>query len=157
MLQFLVRRVLAVIPVLAVVAVIVFLILRLTPGDPAAVIAGNAATLEDIARIRKQLGLEEPLLVQFWIWLKGVLQGDLGHSFYYRMPVTELMGQRLQPTFALATFTIFLAVIVAVPLGVLAAWKHGSWLDRGLMGFSVLGFSIPVFVLGYILIWIVSL
>jgi peptide/nickel transport system permease protein len=157
MLQFLARRLLAVIPVLAVVAVIVFLILRLTPGDPAAVIAGNSATLEDIARIRKQLGLEEPLLVQFWIWVKGIFAGDLGHSFYYRMPVTELMGQRLEPTFALATFTIILAVTIAVPLGVLAAWKHGSWLDRGLMGFSVLGFSIPVFVLGYILIWIVSL
>jgi peptide/nickel transport system permease protein len=157
MLQFLARRLLAVIPVLAVVAVIVFLILRLTPGDPAAVIAGNSATLEDIARIRKQLGLEEPLLVQFWIWVKGIFAGDLGHSFYYRMPVTELMGQRLEPTFALATFTIILAVSIAVPLGVLAAWKHGSWLDRGLMGFSVLGFSIPVFVLGYILIWIVSL
>ena len=157
MLQFLIRRLLAVIPVLAVVAVIVFLILRLTPGDPAAVIAGNSATLEDIARIRKTLGLEEPLLVQFWIWLKGIFAGDLGHSFYYRMPVTELMGQRLEPTFALATFTIILAVSIAVPLGVLAAWKHGSWLDRGLMGFSVLGFSIPVFVLGYILIWIVSL
>ena len=157
MLQFLVRRLLAVIPVLAVVAVIVFLILRLTPGDPAAVIAGNSATLEDIARIRKTLGLEEPLLVQFWIWVKGIFAGDLGHSFYYRMPVTELMGQRLEPTFALATFTIILAVSIAVPLGVLAAWKHGSWLDRGLMGFSVLGFSIPVFVLGYILIWIVSL
>jgi peptide/nickel transport system permease protein len=157
MLQFLIRRLLAVIPVLFVVAVVVFLILRLTPGDPAAVIAGNSATLEDIANIRKQLGLEEPLLVQFGIWFKGILTGDLGHSFYFRLPVTELIGQRLEPTFMLATCTIVLAVLVAVPLGVLAAWKHGGWLDRGLMGFSVLGFSIPVFVLGYILIYIVSL
>jgi peptide/nickel transport system permease protein len=157
MLQFLLRRLLAVIPVLFVVAVVVFLILRLTPGDPAAVIAGNSATLEDIANIRKQLGLEEPLLVQFGIWFKGILTGDLGHSFYYRLPVTELIGQRLEPTFMLGTCTIVLAVLVAVPLGVLAAWKHGGWLDRGLMGFSVLGFSIPVFVLGYILIYIVSL
>ncbi|MEO7761305.1 MAG: ABC transporter permease [Casimicrobiaceae bacterium] len=157
MLQFLIRRLLAVIPVLLVVAVIVFLILRLTPGDPAAVIAGNNATLEDIANIRKQLGLEEPLLTQFVIWFKGLLVGDFGHSFYYRLPVTELIGQRLEPTVALALCTILFTVLVAVPLGVLAAWKHGSWLDRGLMGFSVLGFSIPVFVLGYILIWIVSL
>ncbi|MEO8135217.1 MAG: ABC transporter permease [Betaproteobacteria bacterium] len=145
------------IPVLFVVAVVVFLILRLTPGDPAAVIAGNSATLEDIARIRKELGLEEPLLTQFGIWLMGILRGDLGHSFYYRLPVTELISQRLEPTFMLATCTIVLAVLVSVPLGVLAAWRHGGWLDRGLMGFSVLGFSIPVFVLGYILIYIVSL
>ncbi|MFS8084931.1 MAG: ABC transporter permease [Acidobacteriota bacterium] len=157
MLQFLIRRLLAVIPVLFVVAVVVFLILRLTPGDPAAVIAGNSGTLEDIARIRKQLGLEEPLLVQFGIWFKGILTGDLGHSFYFRLPVTELIGQRLEPTFMLASFTIVIAVLVAVPLGVLAAWRHGGWLDRGLMGFSVLGFSIPVFVLGYILIYVVSL
>jgi peptide/nickel transport system permease protein len=157
MLQFLIRRLLAVIPVLFVVAVVVFLILRLTPGDPAAVIAGNSATLEDIANIRRQLGLEEPFLVQFGIWFKGILTGNLGHSFYYRLPVTELIAQRLEPTFMLASFTMLLAVLVAVPLGVLAAWRHGGWLDRGLMGFSVLGFSIPVFVLGYILIYIVAL
>ena len=157
MLQFLIRRLLAVIPVLFVVAVVVFLILRLTPGDPAAVIAGNSATLEDIANIRRQLGLDEPLLTQFGIWFKGILAGNLGHSFYFRLPVTELIGQRLEPTFMLALCTIVLAVLVSVPLGVLAAWRHGGWLDRGLMGFSVLGFSIPVFVLGYILIYIVSL
>ena len=157
MLNFLLRRILAVIPVLLVVAVIVFLILRLTPGDPAAVIAGNSASLDDIVRIRKELGLEEPLLTQFFIWFRGVLTGDLGHSFYFRLPVTELIAQRLEPTFMLALCTIILTVTVAVPLGVLAAWRHGGWLDRGLMGFSVLGFSIPVFVLGYILIYVVSL
>ena len=157
MLNFLLRRILAVIPVLLVVAVIVFLILRLTPGDPAAVIAGNSASLDDIVRIRKELGLEEPLLTQFFIWFRGVLTGDLGHSFYFRLPVTELIAQRLEPTFMLALGTIILTVTVAVPLGVLAAWRHGGWLDRGLMGFSVLGFSIPVFVLGYILIYVVSL
>ena len=157
MLNFLLRRILAVIPVLLVVAVIVFLILRLTPGDPAAVIAGNSASLDDIVRIRKELGLEEPLLTQFFIWFRGVLTGDLGHSFYFRLPVTELIAQRLEPTFMLALGTIILTVTIAVPLGVLAAWRHGGWLDRGLMGFSVLGFSIPVFVLGYILIYVVSL
>ena len=109
MLQFVIRRLLAVIPVLFVVAVVVFLILRLTPGDPAAVIAGNSATLEDIANIRKQLGLDEPLLTQFGIWFKGILTGNLGHSFYFRLPVTELIGQRLEPTFMLALCTITLA------------------------------------------------
>jgi len=156
-LRFILRRLLAVIPVLLVVTVIVFLILRLTPGDPAAVIAGNSATLEDIAKIRTSLGLDEPLVVQFFIWFGHVLKGDLGHSFYYRLPVTELIGQRLEPTVMLSALTMAITVLVAVPLGVLAAWKHGSWLDRGLIGFSVLGFSVPVFVLGYILIWLVSL
>ena len=157
MLSFLLRRIAAVVPVLFIVAVIVFLILRLTPGDPAAVIAGNSATLDDIARIRKQLGLEEPLLTQFLIWIKGVVTGDLGHSFYFRLPVTELIVQRLEPSFMLATFTILMSVAIAVPMGVLAAWKHGSWFDRGLMGFSVFGFSIPGFVLAYMLIYVVSL
>ena len=157
MLSFLLRRIAAVIPVLFIVAVIVFLILRLTPGDPAAVIAGNSATLDDIARIRKQLGLEEPLLTQFLIWIRGVVTGDLGHSFYFRLPVTELIVQRLEPSFMLATFTILMSVAIAVPMGVLAAWKHGSWFDRGLMGFSVFGFSIPGFVLAYMLIYVVSL
>ena len=157
MFRFLLRRILAVFPVLFIVAVIVFLILRLTPGDPAAVIAGNSASLDDIARIRKSLGLEEPLLTQFFIWIKGVVTGDLGHSFYFRLPVTELIAQRLEPSAMLATMTILMSVSIAVPLGVLAAWKHGSWFDRGLMGFSVFGFSIPGFVLAYILIYVVSL
>ena len=157
MFRFLLQRILAVFPVLFIVAVIVFLILRLTPGDPAAVIAGNSASLDDIARIRKSLGLEEPLLTQFFIWIKGVVTGDLGHSFYFRLPVTELIAQRLEPSAMLATMTILMSVSIAVPLGVLAAWKHGSWFDRGLMGFSVFGFSIPGFVLAYILIYVVSL
>ena len=157
MLSFIGRRLLATVPVLLVVAVFVFGLLRLTPGDPAASIAGNNATLDDIAQVRKNLGLDEPLIVQFGKWSKAALTGDFGHSYYFRMPVTELIGQRLQPTVSLATLTILIAVLVAVPLGALAAWRHGGWLDRGLMTFSVLGFSIPVFVLGYILIWIVSL
>jgi peptide/nickel transport system permease protein len=95
--------------------------------------------------------------VQFGIWMGKLLSGDLGQSYYYRMPVTALIAQRLEPTFALATLTILLSILVAVPLGVLAAWKHGGWFDRGLMAFSVMGFSVPVFVLAYLLIWFVSL
>ena len=122
MFRFLAQRILAVFPVLFIVAVIVFLILRLTPGDPAAVIAGNSASVEDIVRIRKSLGLEEPLLTQFFIWIKGVVTGDLGHSFYFRLPVTELIAQRLEPSAMLALMTILMSVSIAVPLGVLAAW-----------------------------------
>ena len=147
----------ATIPVLGVVAVLVFLLLRLTPGDPAAILAGDAATGEQIAAIRADLGLDQPLIVQFGIWLGKVLTGDLGQSFYFRIDVATLIGQRLEPTFALATLTILIAVVIAVPLGALAAWRFGGWLDRALMGFSVLGFSVPVFVLAYLLIWLVSL
>ena len=157
MLRFLLQRLLALVPVLFTVAVIVFLILRLTPGDPAAVIAGNNATNEDIDRIREQLGLTKPLLTQFMIWLGGVLQGDLGYSFYLGKPVTQLIAQRIEPTLSLAAGTMVLAVLVAVPLGTLAAWRMGGWLDRMLSGFAVAGFSVPVFVIGYVLIYVFAI
>ncbi len=138
-------------------AVLVFLLLRLTPGDPAAILAGDAATSEQIERIRDGLGLNRPLVVQFGIWLGKVLRGDLGQSFYFRIDVATLIGQRLEPTLALTALTVLIAVLIAVPLGVAAAWRFGGWLDRALMGFSVLGFSVPVFVLAYLLIWLFSL
>ena len=119
--------------------------------------AGDAASAEQIERIRAGLGLDRPILVQFGIWLGKILAGDLGESFYFRIKVATLIGQRLEPTFALATLTLFFAVLVSIPLGVVAAWRFGGWFDRALMGFSVLGFSIPVFVLAYLLIWLVSL
>jgi peptide/nickel transport system permease protein len=157
MTAFIVRRLAATIPVLLVVAVVVFFLLRLTPGDPAAILAGDAASAEQIERIRASLGLDRSIVAQFGIWFGNLLAGDLGESFYFKMKVTELIGQRLEPTLALATLTIAIAVLVAVPLGVLAAWRFGGWFDRALMGFSVLGFSVPVFVLAYILIYVVSL
>src|SRR5687768_10481280 len=157
MVGFIVRRLLATIPVLLIVAVLVFLMLRLTPGDPAAILAGDAANAEQIAAIRASLGLDRSLPVQFAIWLGNLLQGELGQSYFYKMQVSTLIGQRLEPTLALATLTIIFAVIVSIPLGVIAAWRFGGWFDRALMGFSVMGFSVPVFVLAYILIWIVSL
>ena len=157
MLAYIARRLLATVPVLLIVAVLVFLMLRLTPGDPAAILAGDAANTEQIARIRESLGLERPVVVQFGIWIGQLLSGDLGESFYYKIKVATLIGQRVEPTFALATLTILIAIVVAVPLGVLAAWRFGGWFDRALMGFSVLGFSVPVFVLAYILIYLVSL
>jgi len=157
MLNFIARRLLATIPVLLVVAVLVFLLLRLTPGDPAAILAGDAASTDQIARIRAGLGLDRPIVVQFGIWFGQLLAGDLGESFYYKTQVATLIGQRLEPTLSLAALTMVLAVLVAVPLGIVAAWRFGGWLDRALMGFSVLGFSVPVFVLAYLLIWLLSL
>jgi peptide/nickel transport system permease protein len=157
MLNFIARRVLATVPVLAIVAVLVFLLLRLTPGDPAAILAGDAASPAQIAQIRANLGLERPIVVQFGIWLGQLFAGDLGESFYYKIKVTELIAQRLEPTLSLAALTMVFAVLVSVPLGAIAAWRFGGWFDRVLMGFSVLGFSVPVFVLAYMLIWLVSL
>ena len=157
MYAFIARRLLSTIPVLLIVAVLVFSLLRLTPGDPAAIMAGDAATGEQIERIRAGLGLDRPIVVQFGIWLAKLARGDLGESFYFRIKVTELIAQRLEPTFALATLTILIAIAISIPLGVIAAWRFGSWFDRALMGFSVMGFSVPVFVLAYLLIWLVSL
>jgi peptide/nickel transport system permease protein len=157
MYRFILTRLLSTIPVLLIVAVLVFSLLRLTPGDPAAIMAGDAATGEQIERIRAGLGLDRPIVVQFGIWLAKLARADLGESFYFRIKVTELIAQRLEPTFALATLTILIAIAISIPLGVIAAWRFGGWFDRALMGFSVMGFSVPVFVLAYLLIWLVSL
>ncbi|MEM8688913.1 MAG: ABC transporter permease [Pseudomonadota bacterium] len=157
MLGYVIRRVLATIPVMVIVAAFVFLMLRLSPGDPASVIAGDYATAEDIVRIREQLGLNEPILVQFTKWIAGLAQGDLGTSIFTNLPVTTLIAQRIEPTIMLTLTTIIFTVLVAVPLGTIAAWKAGSWVDRAVMVFSVAGFSVPVFVLGYILIYVISI
>lgn len=157
MLGFVVRRLLATIPVMGVVALFVFLMLHLSPGDPATVIAGDYASPADIERIRAKLGLDQPLHIQFGTWVWSLLQGDLGISIFSNLPVTQLIGQRLEPTLLLALTTLIITVVVAVPMGVIAAWKAGTWIDRSIMIFAVVGFSIPVFVLGYILIYFVSL
>ncbi len=157
MLGYLLRRVLAAIPVMGVVALFVFLLLRLTPGDPAAVIAGDNATSDQIDAIRAKLGLNEPIWTQFAIWIGDVLQGNFGESFFFKKTVAELIAQRVEPTLALAVCTLIIAIATAVPLGVLAAYRQGSLLDRIVMGFSVLGFSVPVFVVGYALIYLFSI
>jgi peptide/nickel transport system permease protein len=131
--------------------------LRLTPGDPASIIAGAAATSQDIVDIRQKLGLDRPIVTQFFIWLGHVLSGDFGESFFYKKQVAELVADRVGPTLALATLTMALSIMISVPLGVVAAYRQGTWLDRIVMGFSVLGFSVPVFVIGYALIYLFSI
>ena len=153
MLAFVARRLAALVPVLVVVSLVVFLILRLAPGDPAAVIAGNNATEHDIAKIRVELGLDRSWPVQYGIWITHVLQGDLGHSFYLNKPVSRLIADRMGPTLSLALGTALLAVGLAVPLGTLAAWRMGGVLDRALSALAVAGFSVPVFVIAYVLIY----
>ncbi|MGI6247427.1 MAG: ABC transporter permease [Pseudochelatococcus sp.] len=154
MLGFIVKRVFAAIPVLFMVAIIVFLMLRLSPGDPAIMIAGSNATAEQLTALRESMGLNKPLLQQLEIWLGAVLTGDFGVSLVSGQPVTRLVMDRFMPTLALSLSTIALAVVVAIPVGVIAAWRQGRWPDRLVMAGSVLGFSVPVFIIGYVLILI---
>lgn len=157
MLRLVLSRLMAAIPVMGMVAVFVFLMLRLSPGDPAAILAGDSATPEVIAAIRADLGLDKPIPQQFAAWIGQLAQGDLGRSVISKQPVTMMIGQRLEPTLSLAFTTLIFAILVAVPMGIIAAWRHGRWLDRGIMALSVTGFSVPVFVLGYILIFVFSI
>ncbi len=157
MLAYAIRRILTTIPVMLVVAFFVFSLLYIAPGDPAAIIAGDQATPADIVRIRASLGLDRPFLVRFGEWLWHILHGDLGTSIFTNLPVAHMMAQRIEPTLSLMVLTIIFAIVVAIPLGVVAAWKHGSWIDRGVMMIAVFGFSTPVFVVGYLLAYIFAL
>jgi peptide/nickel transport system permease protein len=157
LLAYVVRRILATIPVMGVVAVFVFSLLYLSPGDPAAIIAGDQANSEVVEQIRQQLGLNQPFLQQFGNWLWKILHGDLGHSIFVNQPVSQMILQRVEPTLALAISALLISVAIAVPLGVLAAWKAGTWIDRVVMAFAVLGFSFPTFVIGYLLIFAFAL
>ena len=157
MLAYVLRRLAATIPVMLIVAVLVFLMLRLTPSDPAAIIAGDNANSEQVAEIRQRLGLDQPILTQFVIWIEQDPAGRSGRVVLLQEAGGRADRRPLEPTLSLALFTIVLAVLVAVPLGVLAAYRHGSWLDRIVMGFSVLGFSVPVFVIGYMLIYVFAI
>jgi peptide/nickel transport system permease protein len=157
MFAYVIGRLLATIPVMTVVAVFVFFLLRIAPGDPAAIIAGDDATTQDIENIRAKLGLDRPMFEQFVVWCWRLAQGDLGISIFSNLPVTQLIGQRLEPTLALTLSTLLVAVVLAIPMGVVAAWKARSLADRVVMGFAVMGFAVPVFLAGYILIYIFSI
>ena len=157
MLSFIVNRLIATVPVLGMVAIFVFLMLRMASGDPAAILAGDNGTPQQIEEIRRALGLNEPIATQLWIYFTDILRGDLGTSYFFKKPVSELMLLRVGPTLALATTTLIITILVAVPIGVMAAYRHGSWIDRGVMAFSVMGFSVPIFVVGYILVYIFAM
>ena len=157
MLSYILRRIVSTLPVMGIVAMFVFSLLYITPGDPAAVIAGDQASPADIEKIRHGLGLDRPFLVQFGAWAWGILHGDLGTSIFTNLPVSSLIAQRIEPTLSLMMLTLVLTIVVAVPLGVVAAWKAGSWVDRTIMAFAVFAFSLPVFVVGYVLAYVFAL
>ena len=154
---YLARRVLSTIPVMLIVALFVFSLLYIAPGDPAAIIAGDQATPADVERIRAGLGLDRPFLVRFGEWFWHVLNGDLGVSIFTNLPVTKMIAQRIEPTVSLMLLTLVLSICIAVPMGVLAAWNHGTWIDRIIMVLAVFGFSVPVFVVGYLLAYVFAL
>ncbi len=157
MLAYVIRRALSTIPVMAIVALFVFSLLYIAPGDPAAIIAGDQATPADVERIRAGLGLDRPFLIRFGEWFWRVINGDLGVSIFTNLPVTRMIEQRIEPTVSLMALTLVLSIGVAVPMGVIAAWNAGRWPDRLIMVFAVLGFSVPVFVVGYLLAYLFAL
>ncbi len=154
MLAYTIRRILMAVPVMLVVALVVFGLLYLTPGDPALVIAGDQASPEDVARIRVSLGLDQPVYVRFGTWLIHILRGDLGMSIFSSQPVAYLIGQRLEPTVSLLILSVLLAILIGVPFGVFAAWKPGRVADRTMTLYTTTGFSVPVFVAGYALAYV---
>lgn len=157
MLAYAVRRIASTVPVMLLVALFVFSLLYISPGDPAAIIAGDQATPADVERIRVSLGLDRPFVVRFGDWLWHIIHGDLGTSIFTNLPVTHMIEQRIEPTLSLMVLTLILSLACAIPMGVLAAWKHGSWIDRLVMVTAVIGFSTPVFVVGYVLAYIFAL
>ena len=157
MFAYILRRVVSTIPVMAVVALLVFSLLYIAPGDPATIIAGDQASPADIERIRISLGLDRPFLVRFASWAWDVLHGDLGSSIFTNLPVTHMIAQRIEPTVSLMLITLVISLVFAIPLGVVAAWKQGSWIDRFAMVLSTAGFSVPVFVIGYVLAYVFAL
>ncbi len=157
MYAYIIRRVISTIPVMLIVALFVFSLLYLAPGDPAAIIAGDQATPDDVERIRASLGLDRPFLIRFTEWLFRVIRGDLGVSIFTNLPVSHMIQQRLEPTFSLMFLTLVIALGCAIPMGVIAAWKQGTWIDRAVMVVAVMGFSVPVFVVGYVLAYTFAL
>src|ERR1700716_4120796 len=157
MVSYISRRILATIPVMAIVALFVFSLLYIAPGDPAGGVAGAQRAPADVEHIRQSLGLDGPFLGQFGTWLWGILHGDLGTSIFTNLPVASLIAQRIEPTLSLMAITLVLTILIAVPLGVVAAWKAGSWVDRTIMAFAVFAFSLPVFVVGYVLAYVFAL
>jgi peptide/nickel transport system permease protein len=156
-LRYVIGRLLAAIPILAFVAVFIFSLIHIAPGDPAVQVAGDNASPQQLEQIREKMNLNKPLWEQFGMWVSGLARGDLGNSIFSNQPVSKLIAQRIEPTFLLALYTIIIALAIAIPLGVIAAYKPATWIDNLAMAGSVLGFSVPVFVIGYGLMFLFAI
>jgi peptide/nickel transport system permease protein len=151
---FAMRRLATMLPIMLIVALLVFSLLYFAPGDPAVLLAGDQASPQQIAAIRQNLGLDQPFIPRFIGWIGGLLKGDLGTSIVSNVPVTTLIAQRLEPTLSLMVLTLLWSLIVSVPLALIAAWRRGMFVDRLVMLFGVIGFSVPLFVFAYCLSYI---
>ena len=154
---YILRRILATIPVMLIVAVLVFVLLQIAPGDPADLLSNENTPEDQVQKIRARMGLDRPIPVQLFYWLRNLLQGDLGNSVFSNKPVTSLLAQRAIPTVSLAVLIEIVAIGLGVPLGTIAAWKQGSLFDRAIMVFASLSFAVPGFFLGFIVIWVFAL
>ena len=149
--RFIASRLAGMLIVMSIVAVLVFILTRAAPGDPVAVLLGDQATAEDIAKVRVEYGLDKPLPVQFGYWLREVLQGNLGQSIFLQRPVTQALAERAEPTVLLALMAVAIASIIGVPCGVVSAVFRGRWIDQVFTAIAMLGASIPSFWLGLVL------
>lgn len=152
MAAYILRRLVSLIPVMLIIGIVVFALIHLTPGDPAAVMLGDSGTPEEIAQLRHQLGLDKPIEVQFFTWFWGVLHFDFGNSIFLHEPVTHALAQRAQPTLLLTTYALLIQILIGIPAGVIAAIRRNSLLDRLLMVGAISGMAIPTFFLGILLI-----
>jgi len=152
--RFFLRRLAGLLIVMALVATMVFFLTRLAPGDPAALMLGDQATVEDIAKLRATYGLDKPLLVQFGLWVKEIVSGNLGQSIFLQRPVTQALSERAEPTFFLALFSVSIAALIGIPAGIASAVWRGRWLDQALSGLAMVAANIPSFWLGLIFIQI---
>lgn len=156
MTAYLLRRLLSMIPVLLIVGVIIFFLIHLTPGDPAAVILGSSASPEQVAQLRSELGLDAPLWTQFFTWLGRAFTGQLGESIYSHEPVSQEIGAHVAPTLSLTVVAFVLSIVIAIPTALLAVWTRNTILDTAFMSVSILGVSIPNFWLALVLILVLA-
>lgn len=156
MLAYITKRLLSLIPVLAVVTIAIFLIIHITPGNPAAAILGMEASEEEIQQLNQDLGLDRPILEQYTSWVANLFKGDLGDSIFMKQPVSEAIGEHITPTLSLAILAQVIAILLAIPFGIIAAYKRGSIADYTLMGISLLGMALPSFLLGLFLMLFVG-
>jgi peptide/nickel transport system permease protein len=154
MTRYLLSRLGGMVVVMAIVAVLVFVLTRAASGDPIAVLLGDQATAEDIARVQKVYGLDKPLPVQFVLWLKELAHGNLGESIFLQRPVTQALWERAEPTTLLSLLSIAIATLIGVPCGIVSAVYRGKWVDQVFTGFAMLGASVPSFWLGLVLMQI---
>lgn len=146
------KRLLSLVPVLLIVSIVIFMIIHLTPGDPASMLLGEEATEEQIQALRADMGLDLPIVAQYFHWIGNALQGDLGTSYFMRQPVTDAILSHLAPTISVALIAGTISLLISIPIGILAATRRGTNTDRTVMGVSLIGMSVPSFLLGLFLI-----